>query len=812
MKRISKVLVLMSVMFTMIFTLISCRQKLDDTPLENMVTVADFTKGENESFFASNGWCNGNPFNVTWSKKNVKYEDGVAKLFISENEGAEVPYYGGEIRSKNHYHYGDYEITMKVDPTKGTCTSFFVYTGPSEFDENGNPNPHDEVDIEFLGKEITHVQFNFFVNGKGGNEYMYDLGFDASEEFHRYGFRWTESYITWYVDGVPVYRVDEKPNKPLPKTPGRMMTNYWCGTKEAELWMSKYSYKSFEDGAYSSYQNISTSATPIVDPNTSIDPTEGVDWSKIEPLTGLTAESSDNKHTIESNGKDYKVTYTDVKGGTYNNVKFTLGNKASGMNYLYLTLTNNTKDKYSNVRIDVFGDATRKTANNTSVCNVSASMDGEEVVTDLNWGGSTFSELEPGKTVEIIIYFEGIATDIQIMFDSSTYEDTKVYAGDITVSNIKFGVYGELKLPEGAIIPPTEEELNWSNVDSLSGLTAESSDGKHTITANGTSYKVVYANVNGGTYNNVRFDLADYAKDTNYVYLKATNNGTAPASIRIDVFGDATRKTTNNQTVCNISATMDGNAVSTDLDWGGSLFGNIQAGATVEIIIYFEGVAESLQIMFDSYKYQDTNVYSGDVTISEIKFAKDGDSKLPETNEPTNEPTVEPTEPSVSTGTDILINDVSKKFEGNLDAYQLAYNENTLNVKYSNVKGDSYMNINTQVTDIAGTNNVVTIKITNNGSSAVKVRVDINSLTKVNATYASNVSATQDGNGVYTDTTWGGSMFTIAANSTSVCVITFDATRNTKELMLYFDSATYGDSNLFSGNVTISEIEFKTAE
>ena len=55
-------------------------------------------------------------------------------------------------------------------------------------------------------------------------------------------------------------------------------------------------------------------------------------------------------------------------------------------------------------------------------------------------------------------------------------------------------------------------------------------------------------------------------------------------------------------------------------------------------------------------------------------------------------------------------------------------------------------------------------------------------------------------------------MFTIAENSTSVCVITFDATRNTKELMLYFDSATYGDSNLFSGNVTISEIEFKTAE
>ena len=803
MKKISKVLFSIGMMFTAAFTLFSCKQKLDDTPLENMVTVADFSKGENESFFASNGWCNGSPFNVTWSKKNVKYEDGVAKLFISEKEeeNAEVPYYGGEIRSKDHYHYGDYEITMKVDPTKGTCTSFFVYTGPSEFDAEGNPNPHDEVDIEFLGKDTTHVQFNFFVDGKGGNEHMYDLGFDASKEFHRYGFRWTESYITWYVDGVPVYRVDETANKPLPKTPGRMMTNYWAGNEEAELWMGKYKYNSFENGAYSSYLNISTSAEPIVEPDKGGNDSNQINWDGIEALTGLTAESSDNKHTINSNGKDYRVTYTEVQGGTYNNVKFTLGNKAAGTNYLYLTLTNNTTDKYSTVRIDVFGDATNKTANNTSVCNVSATMNGEEVTTDLLWGGSTFPELEPGKTTEVIIYFEGIATDIQIMFDSSTYQDTKVYAGDITVSEIKFGTYGELKLPEGAVVPPTEEVdgFDWSKVNSLSGLAAESSDGKHTVTVNGTEYKVVYSNVQGGTYNNVKFDLAGNAEGCNYAYLKVTNNGSTPVSIRVDVFGDATRKTTNNKTVCNISATMDGNAVSTDLDWGGSSFGNIQAGSTVELIIYYEGVAESLQIMFDSHKYQDTNVYSGDVTVSDIKFAKDGDLKLPEGSE----------QPSQPVAGNISINGAEKVFEGNLDKYTLSYVENTVNVKYSGVAGNGYTNINTQVNDIAEGKTKVTVKITNNGSSAVKVRIDVNSNTKVNETMASNVSATQDGNGVYTDTTWGGSVFTIAANSSAVCVVEFDASRGTKELMLYFDSATYDDSNSYSGDVTITEVVFE---
>ena len=101
---------------------------------------------------------------------------------------------------------------MKPSANGGTASTFFVCTGPYDtkyvLDENGDyvldengqrltqNNPHDEIDIEFLGKDTTKVQFNFFVDGKGGNEYMYDLGFDASEEFHTYGFRWEVDAIT----------------------------------------------------------------------------------------------------------------------------------------------------------------------------------------------------------------------------------------------------------------------------------------------------------------------------------------------------------------------------------------------------------------------------------------------------------------------------------------------------------------------------------------------------------------------------------------------------------------------------------------
>ena len=819
-KRIAKTLLAVSLIFTSIFCLVGCRKKLTDTPLEGLVKVADFSTGENESFFASNGWCNGEPFNVTWSKKNVKYEDSVAKLFITEKEeeNAEIPYYGGELRSKDHYHYGDYEITMKVEPKKGTCTSFFVYTGPSEYDENGNPNPHDEVDIEFLGKDTTHVQFNFFVNGKGGNEYMYDLGFDASEDFHTYGFRWTDSYITWYVDGVPVYRVDETPKKPLPKTPGRMMTNYWCGTKEAELWMGKYD-KPLE-GEASEYKSISTSATPIVapeDPGTN----SNIKWDEVNALSGLSPVSSDNKHTITPNNSEYRIQYSEVQGGSYNNVKFPLGSKAYGMNYFYAKLTNNTTDKYSTVRIDLYGDATRKTVNNKTVCNVSSTMDGEEVATDLDWGGTTFAEIEPGKTVVVIIYFEGLVTDLQIMLDSSTYQDTKVYAGDITISDIKFAFEGELKLPEGVELPTEDEEvIEWSNINALASLEPISSNEKHTITVDGAKYNVVYSDVAGGGiegqgYSNVKFEVADQAEGKNYVHLMAKNNGTAQVTLRVDVVGQPSKVITNAPTICNRSATIDGNPGTTDLEWGGSTF-TIPAGTEVEIVVYFEGVVSDLQLMFDSSIYDDTTTHSGNVTISDLKFAAKGEVVLP--TEPSDTPQ-EPEGPSQDnpsdspvvdntwTDTKVVINGVDKIFAGNVELYTVAYKENQVKVSYENMGGSTYKNINAQINDIVGTYNTFTFVITNNGSATSKVRVDINRNEQVGNTKAINVSATMNGNAVFTNLEWGGSFFEIAAGQTATCVVVFDASLGAKELMFMIDSS-WNDSTNRSGSIILKEMAF----
>lgn len=185
------------------------------------ISFVDLSKGASELFEAADGWCNGSMFNVTWRKDNCTFNDGKMQLIIDKDKTpVTVPYSGGEYRSKDFYGYGRYEVRMKAIKNDGVVSSFFTYTGPSD------GNPWDEIDIEILGKDTTKVQFNYFTNGVGNHEYMHDLGFDASEDFHTYAFEWHEDKIVWFVDGAEVYTAD----KNIPVTEGKIMMNAWCGT------------------------------------------------------------------------------------------------------------------------------------------------------------------------------------------------------------------------------------------------------------------------------------------------------------------------------------------------------------------------------------------------------------------------------------------------------------------------------------------------------------------------------------------------------------------------------------------------------
>lgn len=215
------------------FDLAVLRQKLvqkddnnsgkDDTkgnePSADAEVLADFRKGATSLFEASDGWTNGNPFDCGWTKNNTSFDNGVLNLTIDKDSSGQYNYTGAEYRSLEHYHYGYYETSMKAIKNDGVVSSFFTYTGPSE------NNPWDEIDVEVLGKDTTKVQFNYYTNGVGNHEYMYDLGFDASEGYHTYGFDWQKDSITWYVDGKAVYTATSN----IPSTASKIMMNVWPG-------------------------------------------------------------------------------------------------------------------------------------------------------------------------------------------------------------------------------------------------------------------------------------------------------------------------------------------------------------------------------------------------------------------------------------------------------------------------------------------------------------------------------------------------------------------------------------------------------
>ena len=201
----------------------------------------DGSQQEQRAYWASNGYSNSGMFLSFWKKEAVQIKDGLAALSLYEENNQNV---GSEIRTTQGYLYGYYGTRMKTFKKSGTVQSFFTY--------NGGRYAHDEIDIEFLGKDTTKVQFNYYHNGVGGHEYWYSLGFDSSEDFHDYGFLWEEKKITWFVDFKPVYALEAE----LPQW-GYIFANVWAGQPSVYSWLGSYEK---DDQKYTAYYDYFTYA------------------------------------------------------------------------------------------------------------------------------------------------------------------------------------------------------------------------------------------------------------------------------------------------------------------------------------------------------------------------------------------------------------------------------------------------------------------------------------------------------------------------------------------------------------------------
>lgn len=225
---------------------IKARPKLPSAP--GFITLLGDTL--NDAFFYRSEYSNPTGhYGGDWSRDNIGQSAAGADLEVRRQPSRSGPYTGGEMKTLKTYGYGRYEVVMRPAKGSGLVSSFFTYTGSYE------GNPHDEIDIEFLGLDTSRIHFNYFRNGKTGASATFDLPFDAAEADHLYAFEWAPEGITWYVDGAPYYKTVEG-DAYLPTTPGSVIFNAWTGKPFMSAWHGK---PTFESGASAHYSCVSFS-------------------------------------------------------------------------------------------------------------------------------------------------------------------------------------------------------------------------------------------------------------------------------------------------------------------------------------------------------------------------------------------------------------------------------------------------------------------------------------------------------------------------------------------------------------------------
>lgn len=159
---------------------------------------------------------------------NIEFHSGQGASLIVKSESLGVrEYSAASLTSREQYLYGRFEAIIKASNVPGVVTGIFLY----------RDSPRQEIDIEIAGNRTDRLLVNVFYNpGSEGAKFDYgyrgaasyvNLGFDASESYHRFAIEWRPFEICWFVDNRLVHRrVDWNPT-PIPHLPMALHVNTW---------------------------------------------------------------------------------------------------------------------------------------------------------------------------------------------------------------------------------------------------------------------------------------------------------------------------------------------------------------------------------------------------------------------------------------------------------------------------------------------------------------------------------------------------------------------------------------------------------
>lgn len=201
-------------------------QTFDDISFRKDWWFADFDHG-------------GERFVTGWRRKMASVElpisgkadlGGALTLRLEPSTGeGEKAFWGAEAQRSGEHLYGDYEVIMQAGRGPGVISAFFTYTGPYFKD------PHDEIDVEILGKDTTSMFINLFADGKHLPGRSVPLGFDAADSPNLYRFEWREDSVTWYANGKELLHVTSD-EAVIPSTPGKLFVSIWMGAPWQKSW------------------------------------------------------------------------------------------------------------------------------------------------------------------------------------------------------------------------------------------------------------------------------------------------------------------------------------------------------------------------------------------------------------------------------------------------------------------------------------------------------------------------------------------------------------------------------------------------
>ena len=142
------------------------------------------------------------------------------------------PFTSGQIQRGGWYGYGRYEVVMEPSAVNGLISAFYVYTGPYFGDS------HEEIDIEFLGKDTRRIHLNTFTDGRALDDPPWiELGFDAAEHPTHFAFEWRQDAVIWEVDGTEVHRISEVDL--IPRPPAKIYIDLWAGAPGLANWSGR---------------------------------------------------------------------------------------------------------------------------------------------------------------------------------------------------------------------------------------------------------------------------------------------------------------------------------------------------------------------------------------------------------------------------------------------------------------------------------------------------------------------------------------------------------------------------------------------